>query len=83
MLADRVVVLTKGKEIANGIVNDMRALISRRRITCATRTPIEQIQAWPDVDSVVYERDRLQITTNNAEAVVRRLLAEDELLSEL
>jgi ABC-type multidrug transport system ATPase subunit/peptidoglycan/LPS O-acetylase OafA/YrhL len=83
MLADRVVVLTKGKEIASGTVNDMRALISGRRITCATRTPVEQIQTWPDVDSVVFERERLQITTNNAEAVVRRLLAEDENLSDL
>ena len=82
-LADRVVVVAQGKVIASGSVNDMRALVSRRRIHCVTRIPIERIEAWPEVVSITSSEGRLQIATAAAEIVVRRLLAEDESLSEL
>jgi ABC-type multidrug transport system ATPase subunit/peptidoglycan/LPS O-acetylase OafA/YrhL len=82
-LADRVVVVAKGKVIASGSVNDMRALVSRRRIHCVTRIPVERIEAWPEVVSVTSSEGRLQIATGAAEIVVRRLLTEDESLSEL
>jgi ABC-type multidrug transport system ATPase subunit len=82
-LADRVVVVAKGKVVASGTVNDMRALVSLRRIHCVTRVPIGRIESWPEVTSVTHTEGRLQIATAQAEIVVRRLLAEDESLSDL
>jgi ABC-2 type transport system ATP-binding protein len=82
-LADRVVVLAKGRTIASGTVNEMRALVVRKRISCATALPEELVAAWPFVDGVHRDRQRLDITASNAEAVVRRLLASDENLLEL
>ena len=35
-LADRVVVIAKGRVIAEGTVDEMRALVSRKHISCAT-----------------------------------------------
>jgi ABC-2 type transport system ATP-binding protein len=82
-LADRVVVLAKGRTIASGTVSEMRALVVRKRIRCATVLPAELVAAWPNVDSVNRDQQRLNITVSNAEAVVRRLLATDENLLEL
>ena len=35
-LADRVAVLAKGRLIAEGSVDEMRALVARKRISCAS-----------------------------------------------
>jgi ABC-type multidrug transport system ATPase subunit/peptidoglycan/LPS O-acetylase OafA/YrhL len=82
-LADRVIVVAKGKVIASGTVNEMRALVSRRRIHCTTKIPVARIEAWPDVTAIAQRDGRIEISTAQAEAVVRRLLAEDESLSDL
>jgi ABC-type multidrug transport system ATPase subunit/peptidoglycan/LPS O-acetylase OafA/YrhL len=82
-LADRVVVVANGKVVASGTVNDMRSLVSRRRIRCTTRVPMAQIQSWPEVASVVAIDTRIEIATAAAEVVVRRLLHEDDTLADL
>lgn len=82
-LADRVAVLAKGRVIATGTVNEMRSLVVRKRISCRSTLPIEELKAWPDVQTVAIDKDMVQITTSNAEAVVRRLLASDRDLHDL
>ena len=82
-LADRVAVLNKGRVIASGTVSEMRSLVVRKRIVCATTLPTEQVGAWPGVESVSRAGDRLHVTVANAESVVRRLLAADPDLREL
>jgi ABC-2 type transport system ATP-binding protein len=82
-LSNRVAVLSKGRLIASGTVNEIRALVVRKRITCSTALSADQIAGWPDVESVTREQQRLEISTSNSEAVVRRLLAADANLQEL
>jgi ABC-2 type transport system ATP-binding protein len=82
-LSNRVAVLNKGRLIASGTVNEIRALVVRKHITCSTVLGADQIAAWPDVESVTRDQQRLQISTSNSEAVVRRLLAADSNLQEL
>jgi ABC-2 type transport system ATP-binding protein len=81
-LADRVVVVAKGRRVAEGTVEEMRALVVRKRVDCVTATPIAAIEAWPTVTSAALENGRTSITTTDAEATVRRLLA-DPTLSDL
>jgi len=76
-LADRVVVLAKGRVIASGTVREMRALVGHKRITCSTVLPAELISSWQGVQNVTRERGRLQITATNAENIVKRLVAAD------
>jgi ABC-2 type transport system ATP-binding protein len=81
-LADRVAVLAKGRLIASGTVSEIRAVVGRKRISCASTLAVEQVARWPGVDSVDRDRRQLHITAGNAEDVVR-LLAADEQLEEL
>jgi ABC-type multidrug transport system ATPase subunit len=76
-LADRVAVLAKGRLIASGSVDQMRALVARKRIRCTTVLAPDQVRTWPGVTSATFDGDYLQIVATDADAVVRRLLATD------
>jgi len=82
-LADRVAVLAKGRLIASGTVSEMRALVSRKRITCSSAVTFDEIAAWPGVESVTRDRELMHLTVMDAEAVTRRLLNRDPNLRDL
>jgi ABC-2 type transport system ATP-binding protein len=82
-LADRVAVLAKGRVIASGTVNEMRALVVRKQISCSSSLSLERIRTWKEVQNVRRDHKGLQITAGNVEAVVRQLLDEDEDLQDL
>ena len=76
-LADRVVVLAKGRVIASGTVDDMRSLVARRRIRCLTSISVERAREWPGVVSATMDGTYLQIVAADADTVVRRILLTD------
>jgi ABC-2 type transport system ATP-binding protein len=76
-LADRVIVLAKGRVIASGTVREIRGVVGYKRIACATSLSAELVGSWPGVQKVAFERGRLQITASNADSVVKRLAAGD------
>jgi ABC-type multidrug transport system ATPase subunit/peptidoglycan/LPS O-acetylase OafA/YrhL len=76
-LADRVVVLAKGRAIASGTVDEMRSLVARRRVRCITSIDPEHAREWPGVVSAVTAGVYLQIVAADADAVVRRILLSD------
>ena len=78
-LANRVAVISKGRVIASGSVDEMRALVARRQISCSTRIPIEEVRGWQGVVEARIDRDRLHITATDAESVVRRLMMDSTL----
>jgi ABC-type multidrug transport system ATPase subunit/peptidoglycan/LPS O-acetylase OafA/YrhL len=82
-LAHRVAVINKGRVIATGSVDEMRALVSCRQISCETRLGADEVHSWPGVAEVRREQGRLHISTTDAEGVVRRLLAADATLTRL
>jgi ABC-2 type transport system ATP-binding protein len=82
-LADRVAVLARGRVIATGTVDEMRGLVVRKQVSCSTTVAVQDVRAWPGVESADREQQRLHVTTSDAEGVVRRLLAADPSLREL
>jgi ABC-type multidrug transport system ATPase subunit/peptidoglycan/LPS O-acetylase OafA/YrhL len=76
-LADRVAVLAAGRLIASGTVAQVRSLVSRREIRCATALSADEVRAWPEVVAAARDGGRLRITVVDAEDVLRRLLAAD------
>jgi ABC-2 type transport system ATP-binding protein len=86
-LADRVVVLDRGRIAASGPLHAVRSLVSQRRITCFSALDAARIAAWPGVRSATRGVDgnpaMIEVLVDDTETVVRRLLAEDAALSEL
>lgn len=82
-LADRVAVVAKGRLVASGSVDEIRALIVRTRISCQSALSAEQVAQWPGVGSVSRQGKLLHLTATNAEAAVRQLLTADRDLQDL
>jgi ABC-type multidrug transport system ATPase subunit/peptidoglycan/LPS O-acetylase OafA/YrhL len=76
-LADRVVVLSKGRVVASGTVGAVRSIVSRRHIRCDSGLPADELAQWPGVVSVSRLEQRLTILATDADSVLRRLLATD------
>jgi ABC-2 type transport system ATP-binding protein len=82
-LANRVVVLNRGRVVASGSMEEVRAHVAQRRIRCVSGVDADAVAAWPHVRSVRRESERLEIVADAAETVVRRLLELDIGLSDL
>jgi len=80
-LADRVVVLARGRVVSEGSVDALRARIARKRVWCTTALSVAQIAAWPEVADVRPDGARLCLATEQVEPLLRRLLAADPQLS--
>jgi ABC-2 type transport system ATP-binding protein len=80
VLADRVVVLAHGRCIAEGTVDEIRSVVSRRQIRCATTVSEETARQWPEVIEAHRDARHLHLTAVDAEAVVQRLFATDPTL---
>ena len=76
-LADRVAVLMKGGLMACGTVDDIRAVVDRKRVICRTRLAVDDLERWPGVETVMRQDGRTHLKVRSAEQTVRRLLADD------
>lgn len=76
-LADRVVVLAHGRVVADGSLEEVRARVSQRRIRCTSALDPVEVARWPTVRSATRQEGRLEVVADDAEDVVRRLLALD------
>ena len=82
-LADRIVVIDKGRVIAQGTPAEIKASVAGRRIRCQTVLLPEKLRALPCVSAVKQNGSSTEIFTSNAEQTLRRLLVDDPSLSDL
>jgi ABC-2 type transport system ATP-binding protein len=82
-LADRVVVLHRGRVVADGTPAGIKQLVACRQVRCVTRLDGREIERWPSVHSVRSEGSAVVILTSEAETVARELLARDATLTGL
>jgi len=82
-LANRVAVISHGRLVASGTVDEIRSHVSRKNILCRTSLSLGELQSWPEVLQVSANSGRQDIVTQNAEAVLRRLLAADAGVSDV
>lgn len=79
-LANRILVIGKGKVLAEGTPTQIKHRVSGRRIRCITNLGIDFIRGLPSVISVEQDRDAVAITASQAELVVQALLRGDPAL---
>ncbi len=87
-LADRIVLLDRGRIVAEGTPAEIKARVLGKRIRCRTRLSLAELAALPGVrdarrPTMSGESDEAEILAAEAEPVVRELLARDSSLSGL
>ena len=82
-LADRIVVIDKGRTVADGAPHEIKSLTSARRIRCVTSCSLDTLAAMAGVQSARRDGASVELLTSDAEGVVRALLAADPALSGL
>jgi ABC-2 type transport system ATP-binding protein len=76
-LASRVVVINRGRIVADGRPDEIKARAADRQVTCRTALSREALHALPGVTRVDAQADGVRLVTADAEATVRALLQQD------
>jgi ABC-2 type transport system ATP-binding protein len=82
-LADHIAVINRGSIIAQGTPAEIKAQTSGKRICCKTRMDLRALLHIPGVIDAKQDRDAVEIKVQEAEPVLRTLLARDPSLSGL
>ena len=82
-LADRIIVMSKGRVVADGAPHEVKGLTAARRVRCVTSLDHAQLAAFSGVQSVRPDGASVELLTSDAESVTRALLAADPSLSGL
>lgn len=82
-LADRVCVMARGRVVHEGTVEQLRARVSLKRVSCSTCVSPVQVREWLAVEAASLEGGRLIVMTEQPEDVVRKLLEADPNLAGL
>ncbi len=82
-LADRIVVIDRGRVLADDTAAGVKAMVATRTIRCRTALPDATLRAMPDVRSVARSGVHAVIATAEAERTLRALLGADPDLADL
>jgi ABC-2 type transport system ATP-binding protein len=82
-VADRVVVVDRGRVVAEGTPDELRRTLPNRRVTVQTKVPVSVIRALDSVEAVELRDGRTVIATTDSEQVVRTLLDLDPEVNDL
>ncbi len=82
-VADRVVVLDRGRVVAGGTPDELVARLPDRTVIARTALRRDRLEAMPGVAWVRNDGERVRMGTRTPEALLRVLLAEDPGLADL
>ena len=82
-LASRIVVVNKGRVVAEGTQEQIKRRVAGSRVRCTTTIEVATVALWPGVNSVERSGPSIRLMVDQAEPVVRRLLDLDPQLRDL
>ncbi|MGQ0798515.1 MAG: ABC transporter ATP-binding protein [Pseudomarimonas sp.] len=82
-LADRIVLVGKGRVLAEDTPSGIKARASGKRVRCTSQLDVARLSHWPEVTSVTREGHTLELRSAVAEALLRRLLDADPQLTDI
>jgi ABC-2 type transport system ATP-binding protein len=82
-LADRIVLISRGRIVAEGTPAEIKARVVGRKIRCRTALTLAEASVLPGVRAARREGELTEVFTNDADRAVRELLTRDPALSGL
>jgi ABC-2 type transport system ATP-binding protein len=82
-LCNRIVVIDRGRAVAEGTPEAIKARAAGRKIRCTTSIDLGDITALPHVVSARRDNGTVEISASDSDAVVRALIARDPSLANL
>jgi len=82
-LADRIVLVGKGRVLAEDTPAGIKARASGKRIRCTSNIDITRLAQWPHVSSATREGHTIELRSADAEPLLRRLLDADPQLADI
>jgi len=82
-LADRIVVIDRGRVVADGSPEEIKARAAARRMRCRTSVRPVEIHGFPGIQRITEDGSILEILTVRSEPLLRELLALDPELADL
>ena len=82
-LCNRIVVIDRGRAVAEGTPEAIKARAAGRKIRCTTSIDLGDITAMPHVVSAHRNNGTVEISASDSDAVVRALIARDPSLTNL
>lgn len=82
-LADRIVVINRGRVVAEGTPAEIKQSVARRHIRCITKLNVAQLKMLPEVVSVNQDGERLDIIAARPERVLFEMFKLDPSLHDL
>lgn len=82
-LADRVVVVDRGRTVAEGSVDAIRAKVAEQRIRCRSHLDATELGNWPGVLQITRDGEHLLMRVEDAVQVLPKLLSADPNISDL
>ena len=82
-LADRIVVLDRGRTIAEGSPSEIKAQVPGRRIRAQSSVSVADAHAFPGVQHASRDGAWLEVFASTAEAALRELMAADPAITNL
>jgi ABC-2 type transport system ATP-binding protein len=82
-LADRIVLISQGRIVAEGTPAEIKARTVGRKVRCHTSLPLSELAALPGVRNVRRDGEITELFTTEAERAVYELLSRDRSLSGL
>jgi len=82
-LADRIIVVNRGRVVSQGTPAEIKRRSGGRRIRCQTSLSLASLEALEGVTGVEIADGFTTVTAHNAESVVRHMLLHDEQLANL
>ena len=82
-IARRVVVVDRGRVIAEGSPRDIKRLVADTTVRFAADVALERVAAMPEAQRATLDEGFVVVTTNEPEALLRRLFADGVALRDL